>query len=517
MSNSSTEAVVLDDADDYDYEYFPLVKLLSSLVDVIWEQSEQTSIINTTPWNRLGAVSKYCCSIYGLACLIMALHDVPYKVHEHHLQELEYDQFRIGVIALFAYQLYNILVVLNLHYHLGLTAGSTLNWLYRLIPDKFFGYDTDSFNGTKYMKTPSAQVMIGPTSDMYWPIFLTFCLLSFIETFIASIQGKKPYTESGITIFEHSLAFQEFSSNGAFFFGSSKYFKRPTEQVLLTTMFLILNHLNIHIGAILNDNKYRLIPLSILGMTFLGYFLSFFFLHESGNDGAEEDEPSSIIKNLNIDLNDDFYTALLNIGLWPSRWLEDRAILQNSVTESSGYGNIIKNPPQRLISGSPFGEFDGGFKDGRISVFRRRFLYLKEMIVYTYQLLYGLVIDVFVCEYLPNAFRRVVLRKEVKAQTPHGEETQAEYEKRKSRAPPFLRRYVKRRVPVEPETREVLEIDSLTVEEIPDTYAGLLLSANDISEVDTSRDYQVEEEEELESENESEIEIIFERQGVSLG
>ena len=69
------------------------------------------------------------------------------------------------------------------------------------------------------MKTPGAQVMVGPTSDMYWPIFLTFCLLSFIETFIASIEGKKPYTESGITIFEHSLAFQEFSSNGAFSLG----------------------------------------------------------------------------------------------------------------------------------------------------------------------------------------------------------------------------------------------------------------------------------------------------------
>jgi hypothetical protein len=286
------------------------------------------------------------------------------------------------------------------------------------------------------------------------------------------------------------------------------------------------------------------------GFKLQGLNYASFFLHESGGDDAEEDEPSSIIKNLNIDLNDDFYTALLNIGVmaitlagrssyitelslvnlesetWVERSIWDKLRLSGSaapvvadLAESSGYGNIIKNPPQRLISGSPFGEFDGGLKDGRISVFRRRFLYLKEMIVYTYQLLYGLVIDVFVCEYLPNAFRRVVLRKEVKAQTPHGEETQAEYEKRKSRAPPFLRRYVKRRGPVEPATREVVEIDSLTVEEIPDTYAGLLLSANDISEVDTSRDYQVEEEEEeeLESENESEIEIIFERQGVSLG
>lgn len=616
------ETAVLDDAEEYDYEYFPLVKLVSSLMDVIWEQSEQTSTINTTPWNRLGAITKYCCSIYGLTCLIMALvlNRTLVMASTNNLQQQQFRRgregnmtylskststifktlsmisFRIGVIMLFAYQLYNILVVLNLHYHLGLTSTSSINWLYKLIPDSLFSYDVEIFNDTKYMKTPDAQVMIGPTSDMYWPIFLTFCLLSFIETFIASIQGKKPYTESGITIFEHSLAFQEFSSNGAFFFGSSKYYKRPTEQVLLTTLFLILNHLNIHIGAIINDNKYRLIPLTVLGMTFLGYFVSLFinswdflqfpfililtftpqvlilfiicvslaifllaimvngfklqglnyasfFLHETVYEDGEEEEPNSIIKNLNIDLNDDFYTALLNIGVmaitlagrssyitelslvtlekdtWVERSIWERLKLSGSSTPATtdkssvpGYGNIIKNPPQRLISGNQVGDLDNGYKDGRVSVFRRRFIYLKQMINYTCQLLYGLIFKSFVCEYLPTAFKRLVLRRELKSLEYVGDETNAEFEKRKSLVPPFLRKYLKRRVNATEQVqtaKETVNLDGLTADEIPDSYARLLLSSNDISEVDTSGDYQVVIEDELESEYESDAEEVF--------
>ncbi|KAL6450120.1 ASI3 Probable ERAD-associated E3 ubiquitin-protein ligase ASI1 [Candida maltosa Xu316] len=618
ITNNSTGSVTLDDTEEYDYEYFPIVKLMSSLVDVVWEQSEQTSSINTTPWNRLGAISKYCCSIYGLACLIMALvlnrtlvmastnnlqqqqqarrgrvHNLIHltKSSSTIFQKLSMISFRIGVISLFLYQIYNILVVLNLNYHLGLTSSSNLNWLYRLIPDKYFSYSVDYFNDTKYMKTPSAQVMVGPTSDMYWPIFLTFCLSSFIETFIAAIKGEKPYTESGITIFEHSLAFQEFSSNGAFFFGSSKYYKRPTEQVLLTTLFSILNHLNIHIGAILNGNKYRLIPSSIFGMTFLTYFLSLcinswdflqfpfililtftpqvliflaifllavvvngfklqglnyasFFLHESANDVGDEDS-NSFINTLNINLNDDFYTALLNIGIlaitsagkssyitelssvnldsdtWVERSLWERLGLSNrsSGTVSSiklveyfrdnnivGYGNLIKNPTQRLISGHQVGDFDKTTGDGKRSTFRKRFLYLKQMIIYTWQLLYSLVVDTFLLEYLPNLFKKVVLRRPVNIEPVLTDESKEEFEARKLKTPPFLRKYMKRRI-LPKKSINCIEIDTYTPEEISRTYATLLLSNNELSEKDTSGNYQ-QEESESEYDYESDMEDV---------
>lgn len=607
---------------DDEHEYFPLAKFISSLVDVIWEQSEQSSSMNTTPWNRLGAISKYCCSIYGLACLVMALvlNRTLVMASTNNLQQqqvrrgqfnqaklasstifknLSMISFRVGVILLFLYQIYNILIVLNLHYHLGLTQDSSLNWIYRYIADLLFQYDAEFFNDTKYMKTPGAQVMVGPTSDMYWPIFLTFCLLSFIETFIASIEGKKPYTESGITIFEHSLAFQEFSSNGAFFFGSSKYYKRPTEQVLLTTLFLILNHLNIHIGAIINDNKYRLIPLTVFGMTFLGYFISSFtngwgflqfplilvltftpqvlilfiilislaifllavvvngfrlrglnyaslFMRDSRNELDEEDT-NLLIKNLNINLNDDFYTALLNVGILAITLagrssyitelslvnLEDETWVDRSIWErlkwaghSSrngtsrgvvqylqenqlvGYGNVIAKPTQRLISGNYLGDYESSNIGGRTSVLKKRTLYLKDMIVYTWQLLYGLVVDSFILEYIPNLFKKVVLGKKIEKRPYWEEETEDEFEKRKLKTPPFLRKYVTRRV--SRKKKDLVNIDSFTQDEVSQSYAKILLSTNDISEVDNSGDYNEVIEEETDLEYDSDVdEVVF--------
>lgn len=147
MNNSTIDisdsfSIAIDD----EYEYFPLAKFISSLVDVIWEQSEQSSSMNTTPWNRLGAISKYCCSIYGLACLVMALvlNRTLVMASTNNLQQqqvrrgqfnqaklasstifknLSMISFRVGVILLFLYQIYNILIVLNLPLPLGANTG----------------------------------------------------------------------------------------------------------------------------------------------------------------------------------------------------------------------------------------------------------------------------------------------------------------------------------------------------------------------------------------------------------
>ena len=59
------------------------------------------------------------------------------------------------------------------------------------------------------------QDRYAPTSDLrgslslLWPLFLSFCVSSFIETIISAIQGRPLVAETGMTIFEHSLAFAE--------------------------------------------------------------------------------------------------------------------------------------------------------------------------------------------------------------------------------------------------------------------------------------------------------------------
>ncbi|EGW33923.1 uncharacterized protein SPAPADRAFT_135096 [Spathaspora passalidarum NRRL Y-27907] len=501
-----------------------------------------------------------------------------YKHSAALLKKLTIICFRIAVLVSLCYNGYNVLVTLNLLNH---TSTPDLAWLYtRLLPDKYFGYNVDYYADSKYMKTPSSQVMIGPTSDMYWPIFLNFCWSSFTETLIAAIQGKKPYTETGITIFEHSLAFQEFSSNGAFFFTNSKYHKRPTEQVLLATLFSIFNHLNIHIGALINNNKYRLIPSTIIGMAFLTYFISTFsqwkvlqfpfililtftpqvlilgiifisftifiiaimingfelkglnyasfFLHELNE---EEDEDTL---SLNINLNDDFYTALLNVGILAitsagkssyitelslitvdnDTWIErslwqqlKQKLTRNNIrnvksrdlvqylrdNQISGYANLISQPSSRLITGTPYSDaVEVNNTSQEQSVWRRRIEFMKVMIIDAWQLIYGLLVDSFLLDYLPGLFR--------KRQLNH-EETNEEFEKRKQRIPQFLQKYVTRRVS---ERSTAISTDLIPEDELT---SRLLIGDRELSEVDNSGDYIDEPDEISDSEYESDEEI----------
>ncbi|KAG7195925.1 uncharacterized protein KQ657_002311 [Scheffersomyces spartinae] len=334
--------------------------------------------------DRSLALVYYCCSLYGFSCLMLALildrTMTIASANDLLQQQLDIDRnrgrslgvpklavylkkfftiiLRLLVIGFLLYNGYNVLVALKLVGQIG-TSGTGAGvgpWYMKFLQSSFFDYDPDWFNTTKYMATLKTQVMIGPNADMYWPIFLTYCFLAFVETFSSVIQGKKPSTESGITIFEHSIAFQEAGSRG--FDG---HMRTPSEQVLFASLFLIANHLNIQIGGILNDNKYKLIPLSITGISFLIYvlkctydltvfkFSSIFvttFLpqvllvfiiaisglifgmafiangFQMGNlncaslfvyDNDLEDEPNN---RLNISLSDDFYKCLWSVGMF---------------------------------------------------------------------------------------------------------------------------------------------------------------------------------------------------------
>ncbi|KAI5962638.1 uncharacterized protein KGF55_003714 [Candida pseudojiufengensis] len=582
-------------SNDLNSDYFPFFKLITSTIDAIWEQSEHSQL-NTTAWNRFGAISKYCCSIYGLSCLIMALilnrtlvmastnniHNQQMAINRQRhlggrstlmnayksatvLRKLSVLSFRIGIVGMLVLQIYNVLVTLKLNQQLGIASNSDIMWFYNLIPSNLFNYTAEKFADSKYMKTPAKQVMIGPTSDMYWPIFLTFCASSFVETFVASIQGRKPFTESGITIFEHSLAFQEFSSNAAFFFSNSNNFKRPTEEVLIVSLFSILNHLNIHIGAIVNNNRYRLIPSTIIGVGFLSYFINAmahdkffkfptilimtftpqvlimyvimisltificaiiangfklqglnyasFFLHEHNSNELENEvnheEEGDSFSNFNISLKDDFYTALLNLGvlaitsagkssyitelslvtLDSDTWIERNP--RQRVKSVFGYQNIIDKPGPNLITfAAPNEEDKTDFnqRDTINSVFRKRYLYMNQIVSYLLQLLYGIVGKII--KYPFTFFQK-------KDSQP------ASYEQRILKTPKFLRKYVKKNN----ERRKTIDINAFSDEDVELNYASILMG-QDLNNNDDSNDFTVLQESEYESDSEYEVEEI---------
>ncbi|KAI5957198.1 hypothetical protein KGF54_000126 [Candida jiufengensis] len=600
-SITNTTNVFDQEATDLTTDYFPFFKLISSSIEAIWEQSENSEL-NTTAWNRFGAISKYCCSVYGLSCLVMALvlnrtlvmastnniHNQQMAINRQRggvrhgnglmnayksatiLRKLSIVSFRIGIVSMLCLQIYNVLVTLKLNQTLGIIENSNIKWIYNLIPERYFSYTAEKFADSKYMKTPKKQVMIGPTSDMYWPIFLTFCASSFVETFIASIQGRKPFTESGITIFEHSLAFQEFSSNAAFFFSNSNNFKRPTEEVLVVALFSILNHLNIHIGAIVNNNRYRLIPSTVIGIGFLSYFINAishhkvlkfptilivtftpqvlilfvilislsiflcaiivngfrlqglnyasFFLHEDHSNEVEneinQEDESDTFSNFNINLKDDFYTALLNLGvlaitsagkssyitelslvtLDTETWIERSLWKQlQAKTLRKGYENIIDKPGPDLITytaSTNNDELDNNQGPTQInSVFRKRFLYLSKIMINFVQLVYGLFIKVI---------KNSLTFWQKKQPTPDN------FEQRLSKTPKFLRKYVKKSPK---KIHSTIDINKYTEEELELNYASILIG-EDLNNNDDSQDFLLTYESEIESEIESDIEEI---------
>lgn len=355
------------------------VNVIQQLIDAVINQSQSSEI--GLP-NFLPFLS-YCYSWYGITCMAMAIllnrtlviastntsRAQQINIHGRNRELNTTTQTgnmvkywskvlcRMGVIGFLIYNAYHILITLNVT---SLVTGRELNWFFMLLQNlSIFHYDPETFHNYRYMKTSPKQVMIGPTTDVLWPVFINLCLLAYVETFIATIEGEKPYTEAGLTIFEHSLAFQEASSNGSFFIGNVNTVRRPTEELLVVTLFLILNHLNIQIGALVNRNKYRLIPSSIIGVGFLCYFTNILYngkwlkvpfiifgsilpqiiivvvilvslaifimaILATGLKFQDlnyaslfmtSDHGSTYQENQLIKLSDDFYTTLLNLGM----------------------------------------------------------------------------------------------------------------------------------------------------------------------------------------------------------
>ncbi|KAF2148943.1 hypothetical protein K461DRAFT_282420 [Myriangium duriaei CBS 260.36] len=136
-----------------------------------------------------------------------------------------------------------------------------------------------------------------------WPFFVTICISQFADTLACALQGAQPMPETGMTTFEHSLAFAECEamiSNalGLGIFGSSKQ-DRPTEssaaaspdsvlvtrsmvlrrlnvpsEVLLISFISCLSHLSSSILAVSGKrNKYRLVNTGIWATCYLGAFI----------------------------------------------------------------------------------------------------------------------------------------------------------------------------------------------------------------------------------------------------
>jgi hypothetical protein len=127
-----------------------------------------------------------------------------------------------------------------------------------------------------------------------WPLFETFCVSQFVEVLSCAVQGRPVASETGMTIFEHSLAFAEADAAISNQLGWSLFANGTTDaspavgskialtrsmilkrvntapEVLLVAFFSAMSHITSHILGVFNlQAKYRLISTGFWGLCFM--------------------------------------------------------------------------------------------------------------------------------------------------------------------------------------------------------------------------------------------------------
>ncbi len=143
--------------------------------------------------------------------------------------------------------------------------------------------------------------------SLLWPLFRSLCLGQFVETMSCAIQGKPLMTETGMSIFESSLAFAEAeamitSRLGYSWLGASKFSAsiskssgdgmmtnmlprsqilnkmNTTPEVLLMGAISSLNNLSSQILGVMDmQARYRLLNTGVWGLCFMSAFVWGFF------------------------------------------------------------------------------------------------------------------------------------------------------------------------------------------------------------------------------------------------
>lgn len=131
---------------------------------------------------------------------------------------------RIVPITLFLYQIYTLLQTLRCQTGTNvprlrftdsskvLNAAFTANggFLHDISSALlFWETEYESCLGANMVPRGESGMDFTGSSTVLWPLFLFLCLSALMETISCALQGRQPMAETGMTIFEHSLAFAE--------------------------------------------------------------------------------------------------------------------------------------------------------------------------------------------------------------------------------------------------------------------------------------------------------------------
>ncbi|KAK9461304.1 uncharacterized protein V1516DRAFT_675594 [Lipomyces oligophaga] len=289
-----------------------IARILRNLAAVIVKQTAEVDI----PDRRIGTFVAYLTSPFAQLCIIMAvvLNRTVVFASVRRPQNLSLIA-RLLIGSLAVYQLTRAVGPLLT----GLKCYSPVVGPY--IPG-YFAVDTEA--GEKC-----------PGVDILWTLYKAFCTGQFVETFSSAVQGRVPSPDTGMTLFEYSLAFQEAQSA-----------QRPSVEILTISLLWALNFLTYLTLSIFDLQVYRLIPSSFFGILSLVYFAvstyngraqsfptvwvigfaphlavlyvivlcgAIYILASFFSGGTSNLQAS--VRTVNISLSEDFYSCLLKLGI----------------------------------------------------------------------------------------------------------------------------------------------------------------------------------------------------------
>lgn len=265
----------------------------------------------------LGSVFSYATSKWALACIVMAVvfnrtHIFAATRRRLTLRWTVRLALRLPVVLLLAWQVERVLESIqcqtspefadlrwgNASKSSDLMFSEKNNFLHGLSSTLLFGAtDKQSCQAVRMVPWDNGNEqpeLVGSLSRL-WPLFMTFCVSQFIEVLSATVQGRPVAAETGMTLFEHSLAFAEadaaisnqlgwglFTGKGntsqalagsAVAVTRSMILRRvnTSPEVLLVAFLSAMSHLTSQILGVFNlQSKFRLINTGFWGLCFMG-------------------------------------------------------------------------------------------------------------------------------------------------------------------------------------------------------------------------------------------------------
>ena len=169
----------------------------------------------------------------------------------------------------------------------------------------FWQSETDSCRAVNMIPPQNGPSNLRGSLSLLWPVFQSICLSQFIESLSCAVEGRTVMTETGMSIFEHSLAFFESeamvnsqlglrayelpkagathkgdSYNGIFDLMSLTndafhlHRSNTPPEVLLMCLISCLNNLSSQVLGVLGwQARYRLINTGVWGVCLMGSFV----------------------------------------------------------------------------------------------------------------------------------------------------------------------------------------------------------------------------------------------------